>query len=347
MRAVRLVAPGDLRVEEVPDPVAGPGEVVLAVGGAGLCHSDLHVRHLTEEVIPLPLTLGHEIAGSVVSLGPGVVEWSEGERAVVHLVWACGACPACRRGDDNVCHAAGRGAQPPAPGLGPAGGMADLVVVPARHLVRLDRLDPVQAAPLADAGMTSHHALRNSAAVLRPGATAVVIGVGGLGHVMVQLLRELTGCRVVAVDRGEDRLDLARGLGAHRTIDAEDGDVATAVLELTSGRGAEAFFDFVGADATVDAVARGIAPDGIAQLTGIGGGVVPLVAEPRFGLGWPWGASLRSSYGGTMADLEACVALAEAGRLRVETETFDLGDALTAFDRLEQGTIRGRAVLVP
>lgn len=347
MRALRLVAPGELRVEDVPEPVAGPGQVVLAVRGAGLCHSDLHVRHLAEEVIPLPLTLGHEIAGSVASLGPDVTGWSEGDRAVVHLVWACGVCPACRRGDDNVCHAAGRGAQPPTPGLGPDGGMADLVVVPARFLVRLDRVDPVQAAPLADAGMTSYHALRNSAGVLRPGSTAVVIGVGGLGHVMVQLLRELTGCRIVAVDRGAERLSFAAGLGAHETIDADDGDVADAVLELTSGRGAEAFFDFVGADVTVDAVARGIAPDGIAQLTGLGGGAVPLAAEPRFGAGWPWGASLRSSYGGTMADLEACVALAEAGRLTVETETFGLEDALTAFDRLEQGAIRGRAVLVP
>lgn len=347
MRAVRLVAPGDLRVEEVPDPVAGPGEVVLTVGGAGLCHSDLHVRHFAEEIIPLPLTLGHEIAGSVASVGRDVVGWSEGDRAVLHLVWACGECPACRRGDDNVCHAAGRGAQPPTPGLGPAGGMAEYVVVPARFLVRLGGVDAVQAAPLADAGMTSYHALRNSAAVLRPGATAVVIGVGGLGHVMVQLLRELTGCRIVAVDRGAERLGFATELGAHETIDVADGDVASTVLELTGGRGAEAFFDFVGVDTTVDAIARGIAPDGIAQLTGIGGGSVPLVAEPRFGLGWPWGASLRSSYGGTMADLEACVALAEAGRLTVHTETFALDDALTAFDRLEKGEIRGRAVLVP
>lgn len=347
MRAVRLVAPGELRVMEVPDPVAGPGEVVLAVGGAGLCHSDVHVRHLADEVLPLPLTLGHEIAGSLASVGPGVAEWAEGDHAVVHLVWACGTCPACRRGDDNVCHAAGRGAQPPTPGLGPAGGMADYVVVPAHFLVRLDRVGPVQAAPLADAGMTSHHALRNSARVLRPGATAVVVGVGGLGHVMVQLLRELTGCRIVAVDRGADRLSLASSLGADEVLDADGGDPAAAILDLTGGRGAEAFFDFVGVDATVDAMVRSIAPDGIAQLTGIGGGAVPILAEPRFGAGWPWGASLRSSYGGTMSDLEACVALAEVGRLTVETETFALDDALTAFDRLEQGTIRGRAVLVP
>ena len=347
MRAVRLVAPGELRVIEVPDPVAGPGEVVLAVGGAGLCHSDVHVRHLAEEVLPLPLTLGHEIAGAVASVGPGVEQWAAGDRAVVHLVWACGICPACRRGDDNVCHAAGRGAQPPTPGLGPAGGMADYVVVPARFLVRLDRVGPVQAAPLADAGMTSYHALRNSARVLRPGATAVVIGVGGLGHVMVQLLRELTCCRIVAVDRGAERLTFASSLGAHEVIDADPGDPAAAILDLTTGRGAEAFFDFVGVDATVDTMVRAVAPDGIAQLTGIGGGAVPIAAEPRFGAGWPWGASLRSSYGGTMSDLEACVALAEAGRLRVETETFALDDALAAFDRLEKGEIRGRAVLVP
>lgn len=346
MRAVQLVAPGEVSVTEVPTPEPGPGEVVLAVGGAGLCHSDLHVVGFEEEILPLPLILGHEIAGTVAVLGEGVAGWSEGDGAVVHLVWACGSCPACQRGDDNVCHAAGRAAQPPAPGLGPSGGMAEYVAVPARYLVRTT-LDPVQAAPLADAGMSSYHAVRNSLPVLRRGSSAVVIGVGGLGHVAVQLLRQLTSTRIIAVDRGPNALKLAERLGADVVIDADEVDPAQVVLDLTAGRGAEAFFDFVGADATLDATARAIAPDGIAQLTGIGGGSAPIYAEPRFGQGWPWGASLRSSYGGTMSDLRACIALAEEGHLAIEVQQFQLDEALTAFDQLANHQISGRAVIVP
>ena len=346
MKAVRLVAPTVLKVDDVDVPAPGEGEVLLKVAAAGICHSDLHIVSLPEEVLPLPLTLGHETAGHIVKLGPGVTGWSVGQGALVHLIWSCGSCAACARGDDNVCHSAGRMAQPPTPGLGPAGGMAEFMVVPARYLVALGDLDPVQAAPLADAGMTPYHVIRNSYDVLRPGSTALVIGIGGLGHVAVQLLRQLTGVRIVAVDVTEKRLEAATRHGADHVLLADE-TAPSAILDATNGRGAAAVFDFVGNQSSADLAVNTVAPDGIYQLVGIGGGRPVIDAAPRFGVGWPYGAAVRTSYGGTKSDLLACVALANAGRLRLDVETFALDDGLTAFDRLHTGSINGRAVLCP
>ncbi len=346
MKAVQLVEAGRLEIVDTEIPGIGDRDVLLKVAAAGLCHSDVHVRHMSESLFAAPTTLGHETAGHVVQIGSEVTGWSIGDSALVHLIWACGVCGACARGDDNVCHESGRIAMPTTPGLGPHGGMAEYMAVPARHLVPLGGLDPVSAAPLADAGMTPYHAIRNSAHVLRPGATAVVIGIGGLGHLAVQIIAALTTARVVAVDLSDARLDGARRHGAHEVLHA-DSATAASILELTAGRGAEAVFDFVGNQDTVELAANAVAPDGVYQLVGIGGGQVPVGAAPRFGVGWPWGASVRTSYGGTKSDLLGCVALAHSGQLTVDVETFALDDALTAFDRLEQGSITGRAVLIP
>jgi propanol-preferring alcohol dehydrogenase len=346
MRALQLVEPGVLALVDVPIPDIGPDEVLLKVRGAGLCHSDIHVRHLPIELFPLPLTLGHEVGGTIETVGEDVAGWAVGEDVLVHLIWACGSCRACARGDDNVCEAAGRMAQPPTPGLGPAGGMAEYMAVPARYLVTLGGLDPTMAAPLADAAMTPYHAIRNSYRALRPGSTAAVIGVGGLGHVAVQLLRELTATRIIAVDVSAARLETATAHGADIVLTADDATAST-ILDATAGRGADAIFDFVGAQPTTDLAVATIAPDGIYQLVGISGGQPRIAAEPRLGQGWPYGAAVRTSYGGTKTDLIECVALARAGRLTIDVELFPLAAAITAFDRLEAGSINGRAVLVP
>ncbi|MGQ4600644.1 alcohol dehydrogenase catalytic domain-containing protein [Nocardia sp. R6R-6] len=346
MKAVQLVGPRDLRVHEVPDPVAGPEDVLLQVAGAGICHSDLHVVESERPMFRRPVVLGHEVTGHVVEMGEQVSGWSPGDSAVVHLCWSCGECIACRRGDDNLCVATGRRAQPPAPGLGPDGGMAELMRVPARYLLPIGNLDPVTAAPLADAAMTPYHAIDRSRSVLRPGATALVIGIGGLGHVGVQILATVPDVRIVALDVDELRLKAALDLGAHEVVKAGP-DAAGRVLELTGGLGADAVFDFVGNAATTTTAVNSVAPGGMCQVLGLGGGAVPVSARARTGRGWPWGAWLRSSYGGTRADLEACVRLAQESRISIEVETFPLVDALEAFRRLKVGDIRGRAVLVP
>ncbi|GGN76862.1 oxidoreductase [Nocardia rhizosphaerihabitans] len=346
MRAMQLTAPGTLELRTVPVPDIGPDDLLLRVGAAGICHSDSFVLSLPFPMSDKPLTLGHEIAGTIESVGPRVAGRSVGERGIVYLCWSCGECRECLRGNENVCLAAGRTAMPPCPGLGPDGGMAEYVRIPARSFVPIGDMDFAQAAPLADAALTPMHAIRGASDQLWPGATAVAIGIGGLGHVAVQLLKAMTETRVIAVDVDADKLALATACGADIALQAGDA-TAAAILELTGGRGAEAVFDFVGADATAKLAVEAVAPNGAYRMVGLAGGVPGIDSGPAGGPGLPWGATVRKSYGGTRTDLLDAVALAAAGKVRAEIERFDLADARTAFDRLDSGAIRGRAVLIP
>src|SRR3954447_18347767 len=337
MRALQLTKPSVLELVDLPDPVAGPGEVVVRVGGAGLCHSDLHVLALPFEVFPLPLTLGHEISGHVESVGANVTAWSGGEPVLVHLCWSCGVCRQCIAGRDNACATFGRHGTPPAPGLGPPGGMADKIVVPAQPLVALGDLDPVSSAPLADAGLTPYHAIAAELDRLVPGSTAVAIGIGGLGHMGVQLLEAMTTATVIAVDLDPAKLDVARRLGAEHALVSDDA-AAAAVLELTGGYGTDVVLDFTGADATLALAAATVAPTGAIRIVGLGGGSLthPAGGDP-FAL--PWGVSITRAYGGTRRDLDEVVALARAGRLHVEVEQHPLAEGVAAFERLERGEV--------
>src|ERR1700684_4273367 len=185
-------------VVTVPDPEPGPGQILLKVTAAGVCHSDLHVMELPGDRLrhPLPLTLGHEGAGTVAALGAGVTGWREGDAVAVYGAWGCGLCGACAAGRENYCpHAAGLGIFPP--GLGAPGAMAEyLLIDDRRHLVALVDLDPVLSVPLTDAGLTPYHAIKRALPSLVPGAVVVVIGAGGLGHVGIQLVRALSPARV-------------------------------------------------------------------------------------------------------------------------------------------------------
>ncbi|MFI6432454.1 NAD(P)-dependent alcohol dehydrogenase [Rhodococcus oryzae] len=346
MRALQLTDPGVIEIREVPVPEIGPSDLLIRVGAAGICHSDLHLLHFPVKMREEPLTIGHEIAGTIEAVGSEVDVRQVGERGLVYLCWSCGVCRECISGNENVCLAAGRTAMPPCPGLGPDGGMAEYVRIPARSFVPIGDLDFLQAAPMADAALTSYHAIRGAKEHLRPGSTAVVIGIGGLGHVAVQILRAVSATRIIAVDLGQDQLDLAKRCGADIALESGP-DTARQILELTGGRGAEAVFDFVGIDPTAKMAVESVAPNGAYRMVGLGGGVPGITADPAGGPGWPWGASVRKSYGGTRSDLVDSIALAQAGLLTVEVDRFDLADAREAFDRLEAGKIRGRAVLVP
>jgi len=346
VKALQLTGPGVIELRDVPTPEIGPSDLLIRVGAAGICHSDLHLLHFPVRMREEPLTIGHEIAGTVEAVGSDVDVRQVGERGVVYLCWSCGVCRECVAGNENVCLAAGRTAMPPCPGLGPDGGMAEYVRVPARSFVPIGDLDFLQAAPIADAALTSYHAIRGAREHLVPGSAAVVIGIGGLGHVAVQILGAVSPTRIVAVDVGQDQLDLAKRCGADVTLESGP-DTARRILELTGGRGAEAVFDFVGVDATARMAVEAVAPNGAYRMIGLGGGAPGISADPAGGPGWPWGASIRKSYGGTRRDLIDSIALAQAGRLTVEVDRFDLTDAREAFDRLDAGKIRGRAVLVP
>jgi propanol-preferring alcohol dehydrogenase len=343
MRAVQLVAwqtSPELRAVERPEP--GPGEVLLAVEAAGLCHSDLSVMDWPEGTLPwtLPLTLGHENAGTVAALGPGVTGLAEGDRVLVYGPWGCGACRQCVRGAENYCERlaelAGRGC-----GLGFDGGLADYMLVPsARWLVPIGDLDPVQAAPLTDAGLTPYHAIKSDIWRLYPGSSVVVIGVGGLGHLAVQILRALSPARIVAIDPRESSRRLALESGADAALDATAGP---AEVRAEAGFGGAALvLDFVGSDDTLALAASVLAVTGHATMVGLGGGTFPMA----FGR-VPFGASVSRPSWGTLPDLQEVVALARAGVLEVEVERFGLDEALDAYRMLRDGTVVGRAVVVP
>ncbi|WP_040812460.1 NAD(P)-dependent alcohol dehydrogenase [Nocardia concava] len=346
MRALQWTGPEKVQINDIPVPDIGPTDLLVKVGAAGVCHSDLTLVNFPIQLREDPLTLGHEIAGTIEAIGSDVSGREVGERGVVFLFWTCGVCRECVGGNENVCLAAGRVAMPPCPGLTMEGGMSEYVRIPASAFVPIGDLDFLQAAPVADAALTAYHAIRGAREALRPGGTAVAIGIGGLGHVGVQILHAISGVRVIAVDQAQEKLDLAADCGAEIGI-LSGPDAAKQILDLTDGRGADAVFDFAGVDATAKLACETVAPNGAYRMVGLGGGAPEITAGPAGGPGWPWGASVRKSLGGTRSDLHDCVALARAGKLHMEVERFDLADGPEAFRRLDAGHIRGRAVLVP
>jgi propanol-preferring alcohol dehydrogenase len=333
-------------VNDVPQPAPAAGEVVLRVSAAGLCHSDVTVTQFPGWPL-VPMTLGHEIVGTVAELGAGVTGFAVGDAVLVYLVWSCGACRTCLEGRENVCVTNGfRIGMPPCPGLGPnSGGMAEYVSVPARYLEQIGDLDPVRTVPMADAGLTTMHAVNTARARLTPGATAVVIGVGGLGHVAVQILRQTTASRVIAIDTDEGKLAAAAARGADVTL-RSDASTAESVLELTGGYGADVVLEIVGAQATVDLAGQIVAPDGALRLLGVGDGVLdyrPITVGGTL----PWGVDVRRPYAGTRNDLRQAIDLLRSGRIETDVTTYPLERANDAFTDLDAGRVTGRAVLIP
>ncbi|WOX26083.1 NAD(P)-dependent alcohol dehydrogenase [Streptomyces solicathayae] len=330
-------------VVDVPDPEPGPGQLLLKVTAAGVCHSDIAVMSWPAEQLPfpLPLTLGHEGVGTVAALGPGATGFEVGDAVAVYGPWGCGSCHMCAQGKENYClRAAELGIRPP--GLGAPGAIAEYLLVDnPRHLVPLGVLDPVRAAPLTDAGLTPYHAIKISLPKLLPGSTAVVIGTGGLGHVAIQLLRAMTAARVVALDLTEEKLALARAVGAHETV-LSGASAAASVRELTNGRGAEVVLDFVGAPPTTTAAGAMAAVEGDVTIVGLGGGTLPV----GFGA-LPYEASVTSPYWGTRAELIEVLDLARAGSVDVHVETYTMDEAPRAYQRLHDGLVNGRAVILP
>ncbi|MFV0407743.1 MAG: NAD(P)-dependent alcohol dehydrogenase [Propioniciclava sp.] len=330
-------------VVEIETPEAGPGQIRLKVSAAGLCHSDWFVMGLPEEqyVYPLPLTLGHEGAGVVDQLGDGVTGVEMGGSYAIYGPWGCGLCHACAQGQENYCpYAAEKGIAPP--GLGAPGAMAEYVIVDdARHLVPLGELDPVESVSLTDAGLTPYHAIKTAQHKLYPGSTALVIGVGGLGHVGVQIIRALSQATVIAVDVSEEKLELAREVGAHHTI-LSGPNAADEVRKLTGGLGAEAVFDFVGVNPTLETARASVAIDGYLHIVGIGGG---LLTAGFFST--PFGAAVRAPYWGSRSELMEVLDLRRQGAIGVHVERFSIDQAVAAYAKLHDGTVRGRAVVVP
>ncbi|WP_406431332.1 NAD(P)-dependent alcohol dehydrogenase [Streptomyces sp. NBC_00631] len=348
-RAVRLTRWGGPPVlTEVPRPVPTGEEVLVRVEAAGLCRSDLHVIDAAPGGLPyrVPFTLGHEVAGRVLARGPRAVGPAVGERVAVYGPWGCGSCANCASGAENYCDLrtaldqarTGTGA-----GLGRDGGMADTLLVPSgRLLVPVGDLDPVQAAPLTDAGLTAYHAVTAVGHSLTDGASVVVLGIGGLGHLAVQILRATTAAQVLAVDVREEALALAEACGAHFGT-LSRSDTAQVLRARTGGAGAVAVLDFVGSRSSLELAVGVLRAGGELAVVGSGGGALT-VRKPG---ALPPGTRISLPFWGTVPELERVVALARAGSLRVEAERYALSSAPEAFERLRAGAVRGRAVVVP
>jgi len=302
-----------------------------------VCATDLHaIEGLMEPAgVTLPLVLGHENAGWVEEMGTGVTTVAKGDAVLVYPPWSCGLCLACRRGNDMHC------ARHEFTGLSVDGGFAEYVLVPERSLIRLpEGVEPSAVAPHADAGLTAYHAVRRLAHLAVPGSTAVVLGVGGVGHIALQLVRELGASRIVAVDTDERRRALATELGADEVVDGRNG--ADAVRDLTGGRGADLVFDFVGTDQTHAEATAMLARGGAYSIIGYGGTVtlpsVALVVGEH---------SIVGNLVGTWIDLWELLQLHAAGRLTLRTELHPLDDVNDVLAKLRDGEVTGRAVLVP
>jgi propanol-preferring alcohol dehydrogenase len=345
VRAFQLVAwqsPPELRDVPVPEP--GPGQILLKVGGAGACHSDLHLmsRPAPKRPVRIPFTLGHENAGWVEKLGPGATGFAPGEAVIVYGPWGCGNCKNCRMSTENYCENSGGIAR--GGGLGGYdGGMAPYLLVPStRFLVSLGTLDPREVAPLTDAALTSYHAVKRSLHLLGAGSTAVVIGAGGLGQMAIQLLRALSAATtIVVVDTASSKLDIAKRLGADEGLPSGD-EAIKRIRDMTRGQGANLVIDMVGANSTLQMAAQVARTLGHLTIVGLGGGALPVnFFSP------PHECSVASPYWGPITELMEVVALAQAGKIRMLVEHFPLERASEAYHLLHDGKINGRAVITP
>jgi NAD+-dependent secondary alcohol dehydrogenase Adh1 len=341
MKAVRLHGYHQQPViEDVPEPsVKGPLDVVIKIGGAGVCRTDLHIiegQWAAAMDPPLPYTIGHENAGWVQEVGSAVTNVAVGDTVILHPTPTCGLCRACRAGQDMHC------VESTFPGLDSDGGMAEYLLTSARACVKLDpSTQPKDVAALADAGITAYHAVRKALPLLYPGTTAIVIGAGGLGHIGIQCLAALTAAKIIVVDRNPDALALAGDLGATDTVVADGRQVDT-VLELTGGAGAEVVLDFV--------AEQGAEHDGFAMtaragsyfVIGYGGQVeiptLDIISTER---------NIVGNIVGSYNELAELMILAQAGKVTLHTKTYPLEAALDAVADLDAGRVRGRAILVP
>ena len=338
MRAVQFLGPHrSLSVEDVERPAAPAGHVLVTVEAAGVCGTELHFREGLLTPAKTPIILGHEVAGTISELGPGVTGWAEGDRVAVHYLHPCRHCRPCRTGLEHVCDR-------PVGFLAfvTDGGFAELVSVPATALVAVPPgLSAAEAAPLCCSGATALHAL--GIAELSVGDTAVVYGAGGVGLALVQVLK-LAGVRTLAVSRSGAKLTAASELGADVAIDASTGGVGEQIQDATGGGGADAVFELVGTAETMRESLAALAKRG--RLVFVGYSFDSLEVSP-LALVVPE-LSIRTSVGNTHTELADVIALSADGRLRsVVHESAALEDADRVLDDLAAGRVVGRSVLVP
>jgi D-arabinose 1-dehydrogenase-like Zn-dependent alcohol dehydrogenase len=330
-----------LTVEAVDRPtVQGPDDVVVEVTGAGWCQTDNHIIEgmWTEYVDQdLPMTLGHENAGYVAETGDAVDIVSEGDPVICHPVQTCGTCRPCRLGETMYCENQAFN------GLTTDGGFAEYLHTSERSVIPLpEGVDPTDIAPHADAGITAYHAAKKAVHDLNPGDHAVVIGVGGLGHIGVQCLDAMSAAQITAVDLKDEALSLAERGGADHVVNPESGDVREFVDDVTDGTGAAQVLDFVGEDVTTEYAPDITAAGGDHHIIGYGGHVhepAQALVNGEF--------SFVGNIVGQYSELQELVALVDQGDVDLHTTRYELGEINDVAEALEHREIEGRAVITP
>jgi len=342
MKAARLHAYHEaLKLDEVDEPkITGPLDVIVKIGAAGLCRTDLHIQEgqwAEKSGVTLPYTPGHENAGWIHEIGAGVTNVEVGDTVIVHPFITCGLCRACRLGDDMHCE---NGAFP---GIGQDGGFAEYLLTSARSVVKLDpSLQPAEIAALADAGLTAIHAVKKAIPVLGAGTKCVVIGSGGLGHIGIQCLKAYTPTEIIVVDPSEKALELARELGADHTVKVEGTSHIEQVQELTDGKGAQAIIDFVGEKGAVEDGVAMIEDGGFFYVIGYGQNIdIPTIDVISREI------SFIGNLVGTYIDLQDLMTLTAQGKVTLHTSTYPLDAINDAMADLDNGRLQGRGILVP
>jgi NAD+-dependent secondary alcohol dehydrogenase Adh1 len=319
-----------LKLDQVDEPKAtGPFDVVVKIGAAGLCRTDLHIQEgqwAEKSEVVLPYTPGHENAGWVHEIGSGVSNVEVGDTVIVHPFISCGLCTPCRRGDDMHC------VNGSFPGINRDGGFADFLLTSARSVVKLDpSLEPASIAALADAGLTAIHAVKKAIPVIGAGTKTVVIGAGGLGHIGIQCLKAYTPTEIIVVDPNEKALALAKELGHIDTVQ-----------ELTDGMGAEAIIDFVGEKGAVEDGVAMIQDGGFYYVIGYGQNIdIPTIDVISREI------SFIGNLVGTYVDLQDLMTLTAQGKVSLHTTTYPLDAINDAMNDLDNGRLQGRGILVP
>ena len=350
MKAARIIRPKEpLTIESVQTPKPKGAQVLVKVISTGVCHSDLHlweggysgpagvIMKVEDRGVKFPLIPGHEVAGIVESLGEDVEGFKTGESIIVYPWIGDGLCPACRVGEENLCD------NPRSLGVYQDGGYAEYVLVPHyKYLVRIDEKSVNEVASLSCSGLTAFSAIKNSG--VKPEEFLVIVGAGGLGLMGVQIARTLTNSTIAVLDLDDKRLEEARKLGAHYTINSMSKDPVKEVKDLTNGLGADAIVDFVNASKTVGTDLNLLRKRGRLVLVGLFGGSVEL----NLALMPLRAFKIIGSYTGKYTDLVELVSLAKKGVIRsIVSRRFKLDEANDALSQLKAGKIIGRAVIAP
>ena len=351
MQAARIVSVNEpLELKQLDTPKPKGSQVLVKVKSSGVCHSDIHLWEggyqgpegqflkTTDRGVKYPVTPGHEIAGLVDSLGEQVEGLSKNDEVLVYPWIGEGICPACRRGEENLCD------KPRSLGIYTDGGYAEYVLVPSyRYLVKLgDDIDTDTSAPLSCSALTAYGAIKNSS--LKPNDNVVIVGAGGLGLMAIQLAKAVTGSRIIAMDLDDAKLNEAKQNGAANTINSKKEDPVKTVMELTDNMGADAVIDFVNASKTVETDMQLLRRRAKVVLVGLFGGELKLslVTMPTRAY------RIIGSYTGSITNMIELVSLAKRGVIRpIISNRFKLNQATEALTMLKNGKILGRGIINP